>query len=133
MIHSSIMSLDPLLTDVLLWTTERTCYVCYTIKLQSSLAPLDDLLKTLMFLLNLNGFNSSPFPLIQEFNQRKGFSKVWKKKDSKWFYHFILSSCFCLLHYLCVLFLFWVSLGLCFDLFNMFLFIFSFCLFFFLI
>ena len=32
MIHSSIMSLGPLLTDVLLWTTERLCYVCYTIK-----------------------------------------------------------------------------------------------------
>ena len=32
MIHSSIMSLDPLLTDFLLWTTERPCYVCYTIK-----------------------------------------------------------------------------------------------------
>ena len=82
-----------------------------------------------MFLLNLNGFNSSPSPPIQGFNQRKGFSKVWKKKDSKWFYHFILSSCFCLLHYLCVLFLFWVSLVLCFALFNMFLFIFNFCLF----
>ena len=26
MIHSSIIPFDPLLTDVLLWTTERTCY-----------------------------------------------------------------------------------------------------------
>ena len=51
-------------------------------QLQSSLAPLSDLLKTLMFLLNLNGFNSSPFPPVQEFNQRKSSSKVWKKKDS---------------------------------------------------
>ena len=66
-------------------------------------------------------FNSSPSPPVQGFNQRKGSSKVWKKKDSKWFYHFLLSSCFCLLHYLCVLLLFWVSLVLCFALVNMFL------------
>ena len=91
-------------------------------QLQSSFAPLGDLLKALMFLSNLNGFNSSPSPPVQGFNQRKGFSKVWKKKVSKWFYHFLLSSCFCLLHYLCVLLLFWVSLALCFVLFNMFLF-----------
>ena len=37
-------------------------------QLQSSLAPLGDLLKTLMFLLNLNGFNSSPSPLVQGFH-----------------------------------------------------------------
>ena len=76
-----------------------------------------------MFLSNLNGFNSSPPPPIQGFNQRKGSSKVWKKKDSKCFFHFLLSSCFCLFHYLCVLLLFWVSLVLCFALFNMFLFV----------
>ena len=76
-----------------------------------------------MFLLNLNSFNSSPSPSVQGFDQRKGSSKVWKKKNSKWFYHFLLSSCFCLLHYLCVLLLFWVSLILCFALFNMFLFV----------
>ena len=70
-------------------------------QLQSSLAPLGDLLKALMFLSNLNGFNSSPSPPVQGFNQRKGSSKVWK-----WFYHILLSSCFCLLHYLCVLLLF---------------------------
>ena len=52
-------------------------------QLQSSLTPLGDLLKALMFLLNLNGFNSSPLPPIQRFNQRKGSSKVWKEKDSK--------------------------------------------------
>ena len=92
-------------------------------QLQSSFAPLGDLLKALMFLSNLNRFNSSPLPSIQGFNQRKGSSKVWKKKDSKWFYHFLLSSCFCLLYYLCVLLLFWVSLVLCFTLFNMFLFV----------
>ena len=100
-------------------------------QLQSSLAPLSDLLKALMFLSNLNGFNSSPSPPVQGFNQRKGSSKVWKKKDSKWFYHFLLSSCFCLLHYLCVLLLFWVSLVLCFTLFNMFLFVYFSILFFF--
>ena len=92
-------------------------------QLQLSLAPLGDLLKALMFLSNLNGFNSSPPPPIQGFNQRKSSSQVWKKKDSKWFFHFLLSSCFCLLHYLCVLLLFWVSLVLCFGLFNMFLFV----------
>ena len=52
-------------------------------QLQSSLAPLSDLLEALMFLSNLNGFNSSPSPPVQGFNQRKGSSKVWKKKDSK--------------------------------------------------
>ena len=92
-------------------------------QLQSSLAPLGDLLKVLMFLSNLNDFNSSPSPPIQGFNQRKCSSKVWKKKDSKWFYYFLLFSCFCLLHYLCVLLLFWVSLVLSFVLFNMFLFV----------
>ena len=34
-------------------------------QLQSSLAPLGDLLKAFMFLLNLNGFNSSPSLLVQ--------------------------------------------------------------------
>ena len=92
-------------------------------QLQSSLAPFRDLLKAFMFLSNLNGFNSYPSPPVQGFNQRKGSSKVWKKKDSRWFYHLFLSSCFCLLHYLCVLLLFWVSLVLCFTLFNMFLFV----------
>ena len=50
-------------------------------QLQSSLAPLGDLLKTLMFLSNLNGF--SPSPPVQGFNQRKGSFKVWKEKGSK--------------------------------------------------
>ena len=52
-------------------------------QLQSFLAPLGDLFKALMFLSNLNGFNSSPSPPVQGINQRKGSSKVWKKKDSK--------------------------------------------------
>ena len=50
-------------------------------QLQSSLAPLGDLLKALMFLSNLNGF--SPSPPVQGFNQRKGSSRVWKEKSSK--------------------------------------------------
>ena len=52
-------------------------------QLQSSLAPLGDLLKTLMFLSNLNDFNSSPSPPVQGFNQRKGSSRMWKEKSSK--------------------------------------------------
>ena len=58
----------------------------------SSFAPLGDLLKALMFLSNLNGFNSSPSPLGQKFAQRKGSSKVWKEKGSKWFSHFFSLS-----------------------------------------
>ena len=52
-------------------------------QLQSSLTPLGDLLKALMFLSNLNGFNSSPSPLVQGFHYKKGSSKVWKKNYSK--------------------------------------------------
>ena len=37
-------------------------------QLQSSLAPLGDFLKTLMFLSNLNGFNSSPSSLVHGSN-----------------------------------------------------------------
>ena len=51
-----------------------------------SLGPLRDLLKALMFLLNLNGFNFSPLPLEQRFTKKKGPSlkpKVWKEKGSK--------------------------------------------------
>ena len=49
----------------------------------SSFASFGDLLKALMFLLNLNGFNSSPSPLNQGFTKWKGFSKVWKEKGFK--------------------------------------------------
>ena len=50
---------------------------------QSSFAPLGDIFKALMFLLNLNGFNSSSLPPNQRFTQMKGSSKVWKEKGSK--------------------------------------------------
>ena len=52
-------------------------------QLQSSLAPLGDLFKALIFFSNLNGFNSSPSPPVQGFNQRKGSSRVQKEKGSK--------------------------------------------------
>ena len=52
-------------------------------QLQSSLAPLGDLFKTLIFLLNLNSFNSSPSLSVQGFNKKKGSSRVWKEKGSK--------------------------------------------------
>ena len=72
-------------------------------QLQSFLAPLGDLLKALMFLSNLNSFNSSPSPPVQGFNQRKGSSKVWKEKGLQVILSLSsLSSCFCL-HFLCVL------------------------------
>ena len=52
-------------------------------QLPSSFTPLRDLLKALMFLSNLNGFNSYPLPLDQGFSRQKVSSKVWKKKGSK--------------------------------------------------
>ena len=50
---------------------------------QSSLAPLGDLHKGLMFLSNSNSFNSSPLLPVQGFNQMKDSSRVWKEKGSK--------------------------------------------------
>ena len=87
-----------------------------------SLGPFGDLLKALMFLSNLNGFNSSPSPLEQRFNSRKESSsktKVGKEKVLKWFSHFLFLSLFLFLfmflHYLFVLLsCFWASLVLCF-------------------
>ena len=65
----------------------------------SSFAPLGDLLKTLMFLSNLNGFNSSPSPPDQRFAKRKDSSKVWKEKS-------LSPSCFCF--YIACVFCFYV-------------------------
>ena len=91
----------------------------------SSFAPLGDLLKTLMFLLNLNGFNSSPSPPNQGFAKRKGSSKVWREKGSKWFCHFFsLLFLFLFVLLVCFALLFCVNLVLCIALFNFFLFVF---------
>ena len=99
----------------------------------SSFAPLGDHFKALMFLSNLNGFNSSPSLSDQRFTQIKGSSKVWKEKGSKWSSHSLsLSLSLSLsifMYYLCVLLsCFWVNLVLWYVLFNMFLFVcFQFC------
>ena len=78
-------------------------------QLQSSLAPLGDLLKALMFLSNLNSFNSSPSLPVQGFNQKKGSSRVWKEKSSKWILSLSsLSLCFCFC-IICVFLLFILS------------------------
>ena len=93
-------------------------------QLQSSLTLLGDLLKVLIFLSNLNGFNSSLSPSVQGYNQRKGSSRVWKEKGLQvilsLFFFFFLFLC---VHYLCVLLSSFESVQfLCFTLFNMFLF-----------
>ena len=51
----------------------------------SSLAHLGDLLRALMFLSNLNDFNSSPSPLDQRFAKRKGLlnRKVLPRRGRK--------------------------------------------------
>ena len=77
----------------------------------SSFAHFGDLLKALMFLSNLNGFNSSSLLPDQGFVKWKGSSKVWKEKDSKWSSHFFSLPLYFCLHYLCVLLsCFWVNL-----------------------
>ena len=73
----------------------------------SSLAPIGDLLKVFMFLLNLNIFNSSPSLPNQVFAKRKGSSKVRKEKglsDLATFslspflvFEYALLMCFCFL------------------------------------
>ena len=68
----------------------------------SSFSPFGDLLKVLIFLSNLNGFNSFPSPPVQGFARRKGSSKVWKEMAPSDSVTSSLSFCFCL-HYLCVL------------------------------
>ena len=92
----------------------------------SSFAPFGDLLKTLMFLSNLNGFNSSPLPSDQGFARRKGSCKVWKEKGSKWFFHFFslpFMFLFCTTCVLCFLVLSQFSFMHYFFLLNMFLFV----------
>ena len=72
----------------------------------SSFPPLRDILKALMFLLNLNDFNSSPSPSDQGFAKSKVSSKVWKEKatgDSIAYSLSLSLLCFFVLHYFCVL------------------------------
>ena len=92
----------------------------------SSFAPLEDLFKAVMFLSNLNSFNSSPSLPDQGFAKQKCSSKVWKENGSKWFCHLFSLSllCFCFALLMCFALLFWVSLVLCIALFNLFLFFF---------
>ena len=103
-------------------------------QLQSSLAPLGDLLKTLMFLSNLNGFNSSPSLPDQGFAKQTGSSRCERKmapSDSITF--LFLSSCFCgcITCVFCFQVLSQSSFMHFFVLFNMFLFVyFSFFLYF---
>ena len=78
-------------------------------QIQPSLGPLGDLLKTLMFLSNLNGFNASHSPLEQRFNSRKwssSNSKVWKENGFKWFSHFFSLSLYIFIFCLFVCFQF---------------------------
>ena len=63
----------------------------------------------LMFLSNLNSFNSSPSPPKQRLNSRKRSSsnfKVWKEKGSKWFSHFFSLSLYVFALLVCFTFLF---------------------------
>ena len=72
----------------------------------SFFAPLGDLFKALMFLSNLNGFNSFPSPPDQRFAQNEGSSKVWNEKGSKWFNHFFSLSPYDYALLVCFAFLF---------------------------
>ena len=76
----------------------------------SSLAPLGNLLKALVFLSNLNGFKSSLSPPNQRFTQRKGSSKVWKEK--RLFLSLLL--CLCITCIFCFLILSQFSFMICF-------------------
>ena len=99
----------------------------------SSFAPLGDLLKVLMFLSNLNGFNSSPLPLDQEFVNGKVIPRCGRKRALSDSVTLSFSpSCFCFALLVCFALLFLASLVLCIALFNMFLFVyFSIILFYF--
>ena len=79
--------------------------------------PLGDLLKALMFLSNLNSFNSSPSSPNWGYTKRKGSSKLWKVKGSKWLSHFFslsLSFCLCITCVFCFLVFESVLFMLCF-------------------
>ena len=95
----------------------------------SSFSSNRDLLKALMFLSNLNSFNSSPYHRTMGSPNGKVLPRRWRKKAQSDLVTFSLSHSFLFMHYLCVLlFCFWVSLVLCYTLFNMFLFVcFQFC------
>ena len=71
----------------------------------SSFAPLGDLLKALMFLSNLNGFNSSPHLRFKDLLDGKVLPRYGRKRapgDSVTSSSVLPFFCFCL-HYLCVL------------------------------
>ena len=60
-------------------------------QLQTSLAPLGDLLKALMFLSNLNGFNSSPSSPVQGFVKGKVLPRCGRKRVPSDLFTFSLS------------------------------------------
>ena len=69
----------------------------------SSFAPLGDLLMALMFLSNLNSFNSSPYHRIKGSLNGKVLPRCGRKKVQSNLVTFFLSLSFLLMHYLCVL------------------------------
>ena len=76
-------------------------------QLQSSFAPLRNLLKALIFLSNLNGLNSSSSPPVQGFNQRKNSFRMWKEKGLQVILplsSLSLSFCFCITCVFCFYF-----------------------------
>ena len=75
-------------------------------QLPSSFAPLGDLLKALMFLSNLNIFNSSFSPSNQGFSKKKVLIRCGRKRaqsDSVTFSLSLSPLRVFVLHYLCVL------------------------------
>ena len=72
-------------------------------QLQSSLAPLGDLLKAFMFLSKLNGFNFSPHRLIKGLLDRKVLSRCVRKMAPSDSITFFFLFVFLFLHNLCVL------------------------------
>ena len=75
-------------------------------QLQSSLTPLGDLLKALMFLSNLNGFNSSPSPQFKGLIKGKVLPRYGRKRAPSDSITFFSLFVFLFLHNLCVLLLF---------------------------